>query len=227
MRFASLLLLLAATPAWAQGFSSDRPGFANTPLVVPVGAFQIEAGATTVEGDSYRLPDALIRVALIPAFEIRALLPSLLDGDTATDAELGFKMALSQGEGVQTAVLGAVAIGVDDGIDASSVGGAFVAAFPFGGGWSATAQGGATYITQDDILVSGAFAAGRAIDEQISTYVEAFTGFRADDIAPTLTLQHGYALLLTPMMQVDASVAVGVTNDVPNWQVSIGWTGRF
>ncbi len=50
---------------------------------------------------------------------------------------------------------------------------------------------------------------------------------RADDVAPTQTLQYGYALLLTPMMQVDASVALGVTNDVPNWQVSIGWTGRF
>ncbi len=226
MRFVLLIALLAAAPTWAQDFSSDRPGFANTPLVVPVGTFQVEAGATTFEGNSYRLPDALVRVALIPAFEVRALLPSFLQGQRATDAELGFKMALSQGEGVQTAVLGAVTVGVDDGIDPSSIGGAFTAAFPMRGGWSATAQGGATYVTQDDILLSGAFAAGRSIDDQISTYVEAFTGFRADDVSPSLTLQHGYALMLTPTMQVDASVAVGVV-DAPSWQVSVGWTGRF
>ncbi len=227
MRLFLFVLLLAAAPTRAQDFSSDRPGFANTPLVVPVGTFQIESGATTIQGGGYRLPDALIRVALIPAFEARVLLPSLLDGETATDAEVGFKMALSQGEGVKTALLAAVAIGVADGVEAGSIGGAFTSAFAVGGGWSATAQGGATYLTQDDILLSGALAAGRALDAQISTYVEAFTTFEADDLSPTLTLQHGYALLLTPTMQIDASVAVGVTTGLPDWQVSVGWTGRF
>jgi hypothetical protein len=225
MRSVLLALLLASATARAQPFSSDRPGFANTPEAIPVGAVQVEAGATALASERYRLPDALLRAGLTGASELRVLAPSVADGGGLTDAEVGFKAELPSRSRVRTALLAAVSFDVQD-PRATGIGAALAASAPLSTTpWSLAVQGGATSSHASNVMLTGAVSIGRPLDEQVSTYVEAFLADGTDDEAG-LALQHGYALLIAPTMQLDASVALGLLG-APDWQVSIGWTGRF
>lgn len=125
--FAALIAgLIALSPCLAsaqeQGrlpaaFSSDRPGFANTPQIAAVARLTTEMGADAVIGDGPgeprgQLPNLRLRVGLFDWLEARAILPSAVGDFGAggpnfglSDMVVGIKAGSPLAEGLLAAMV--------------------------------------------------------------------------------------------------------------------------
>ncbi len=73
-RCVGLLAGAIASPGWAQGLSADRPTLTVSPLVVPRGSVQLEAGYTGADVGNltvHSLGEILIRIGLTEPVELR------------------------------------------------------------------------------------------------------------------------------------------------------------
>jgi hypothetical protein len=94
-----LLALLAGLPAAAEEpLATDRPDFTDSPLTVPEGRVQLEAGATygeldAPEADVLSVGEILVRLGLAPEWELRIGVGSLVEVDTPRGDENGLSNA--------------------------------------------------------------------------------------------------------------------------------------
>lgn len=184
-----LLTLALGSPARADEppIGTDRPGFLYSPVLVPEGRFQVEAGAPTYarSGDgaarAWSLPVAL-RYGLTSTVELRASLPAWTDAflvDGFADAEVGAKLALGRDAGAPLALQMTLRLpSGSDGVTTGEVGGSvhLLHARALGAGFALTGMLGATAAPADDgpDAVSGAIAAlvTAPLAGDLSGYVE-------------------------------------------------------
>lgn len=108
--FTRLIFLLAvciSVPASAQQTGdppliSDRPDFTESPVIVPVGSVQLEAGLTRESSDGNGLlsvGEALLRIPVADRLEARLGFPTLnMNGDSRfSDSSIGAKFELDSG----------------------------------------------------------------------------------------------------------------------------------
>ncbi len=109
MRALLALCLAAVAPAaLAQPIDADRPDATESPALVPRGTFQLETGAT-VSPRSWSVGEALLRVRVLPALEVRATLSRTYTregGQWSTDApSLGVKVGLVSSDAGELSLL--------------------------------------------------------------------------------------------------------------------------
>ncbi len=249
------LLAFFAGPVAAQSpIATDRPGFAASPLVVPAGSFQAELGLPLVtrasgEAGGVRVATTLVntpaglRYGLTPRLELRAnatLFNSATVEATGADStsagfgdvEVGLKVQVltAEASGLNLAVIPSVVLPV--GGDAFSAGSAVVnlnaaAGVPLPAGWGLTLIGGATVPTAGGSSVTGTAVAllGRSFTPALSGYVEG-AAFPTRGATP-LYAGAGLAYLVTPTVQLDAALDVGLNGEAVDVLGGLGVSVRF
>jgi hypothetical protein len=235
--------------------STDRPGFAFSPITVPHGALQFEVGLPLVEttdGGStestvVRVPVVAIRHGLLERLELRA--GSALYNHASVEAgsgeveesghgdvELGAKVQVLEaaGRSLNLSFIGSVFLPVGDDAFTIHEDRAGFALNGAAGGALATISWitvvGANWIPlgDDEYRTNANLAAylGRSLTERISSYVEV-EWFPADDDTDPFLAGVGLALLVTPVLQLDVSVDRGLNDDATDWIIGAGVSTRF
>jgi len=239
----------AASAAEEPPIATDRPGFANSPVVVPAGAVQVEAGGTWLDvaagdADAANGPEALVRWGILPRFELRLALPdrlevegSAVDDGAWTDAVVGMKwqigplgdrvdLALVAGLQVPTGTVDGTADTVDPRVDLTA-GFALDDRWSVGGQVSVLRETLETARGDDEIWIYGATAGlGVSVGERAAAFLEARVD-DGDDLDTVVLVQHGWTWRLAPRLQVDARVAVGLTDVSPDWLAGAGIAKRW
>ena len=173
----ALLLLLSTTAAWAQ-IDTDRPNQSVSPVAVPKGALQLEAGLQRTQNITTQLsvPNALIRVGLLKGLEIRVTQESLIqkfDEELTlrgfSDLRAGFKYHFTAGS--------------EGPLDLGIVGEGF---FPTG----------SRFFTQDEYGFFGAGLATYQFDPKNSVTVNVGYNYRSDNnrsVTSTLSYSHQFS----------------------------------
>jgi hypothetical protein len=229
-----LATALAAPVAAQDTISTDRPGLGFNPALIAPGVVQVEAGVpavTTGEGtELYSFP-ALLRVGVTDRLELRAG-TSLYDIDADADAdnvgfdtiELSAKVGVLDGsDGVpRLAVIPAVFIPTESGSASVSVNATAGWSLPSGFGLTTVAGIG---VADDEATFALVGVLGRSLSDALSAYVEAgmYPG-PGDDAAYA---GGGVALLVSPDLQLDAFVDLGLTDAAADVIAGTGVSLRF
>ncbi|HLA63228.1 MAG TPA: transporter [Rhodothermales bacterium] len=253
--FPFALLLALAGPATAQGtIATDRPGFAFSPVVVPARSFQVEIGTplftrssfdaagTEVTSTLINVPTAL-RYGLTSRLELRAS-STLFNSATVEaggldetetgfgDVEVGLKVQLLTADGGTPALSVIPSVVLPLGSDGFSAGDPVVnlnavAGITLPAGLGLTLVGGATVPTADSSSVTANLVAlvGRAFTPALSGYVEA-SAFPTDGATP-LYVGAGLAFLVTPTVQLDTALDVGLNEEAQDVIGGVGVSFRF
>lgn len=214
---------------------TDRPDFTESPVAVPRGSVQLEAGATllTEGGDATAsAPEVLLRWAPVRGAELRVGLPEYVSADGGSglsDASLGAKLELG--------TAGAWAIGtileasLPTGAD--GIGGAPISPLallivgrdlPRGMGLGAQVEA-AWDRAVDAVAVGGTLVVSAPLNARLGGFLEA-AGTVSSGPAEAY-LHAGTTLAVTPTLQFDARLAVGLTAVSPDVQVGIGVSTRW
>lgn len=233
---------------------TDRPDFTESALTVPVGSMQVEAGATYTDEagvDGVTVGEVLVRASLGSGRELRIGLPSHMtesgpvppagsfENKGFSDVSLGAKLALfAPGGGASRFVPTVAAIvgttlptgaGGFDAEDPEPEAKLLLAwtvsdrvALSSNVNWSRV-SGADAY---DELAAS--LSLGLGLADVVGSYVEVF-GFAPDhDAAPRPTyLNGGLTWLLSPDVQLDARVGVGVADAPDSRFVGIGLSRRW
>lgn len=237
-----LLLLTLALPSAASELVGDRPDFTESALAVPVGSWQLEAGATLETSDTADLVsvgEVLLRHGLKPGTEFRLILPSHLDHQPEGDGEslsgldnvaLGIKQELGSGN-VRSAMLGHVTLptGNDD-VTTSATAVDLVLALewdlPAGLGLGANLGGELVFDDETSSQQWVSAALGIPVADRLGAFVEGYSYTEELDSFATY-LDTGLTYLLTPDWQVDARVGVGLDDHDDELIYGLGLLARF
>lgn len=203
---------------------------------------------TTFQG----FPQALLRFGLNRIFELRIGVPGieidstdLATGSTTTrglvDASLGFKTVIAEEKGArpQTAFLGTLLVPSGDeefSSDRFDPSFRFVFSNTLSTRLSLGYNLGVVWLTEPDeegVLDTLSFfdwtaALGISASDRLGVFVEAFGLSPLDSEARTVTsFDTGLTYLLTPRLQLDASVGAGLSSAAPDWTVGLGISFRF
>jgi hypothetical protein len=248
------LALAVAMPAASQGtIATDRPGFAFSPMVVPPGAFQVEAGLplfarSSFDSDGLEATSTVISVPVALRYgvarrlELRASsstfnsasveVGSVESDDTGFgDVEVGLKyQVLEAGDGVPNlALIPSVVLPVgSDGFTAGdpviNLNAAAGLSLPHALGL--TLVGGATVPTAEGSNVIANFVAvlGRSFTPALAGYVE-MAAFPTDGSTP-IYAGAGVAYLVSNVVQLDASLDVGLNEEAVDLIGGLGLSFR-
>lgn len=254
-----VLLVLAAsvsawTPASAQ-ISTDRPGLGFSPVVVPRGTFQVEAGlpqATRVNGPEiagasgnltvFSFPLAL-RYGITERVEIRAA-TSLYDvarisidtptgGDSDSDGTVGFD-TIELGAKVQLATSGPTVALIPSVLIPTTEAANLAVAARAVAGWALTDRLGLTTVLgavvadgEPDAQLAGEVVAvlGASLADAVSAYAE-LGAYPQDGSTPVLA-GGGILFLVSPDIQLDASFDIGLNDDAPDLLFGAGLSFRL
>ena len=197
-------------------------------------------------------PTALLRYGLTDDFEVRLGVPGIAIEQTDStsgkskesglvDATLGFKVKIAEQKGAlpDVAFLGTLLVpSGDDGFTSERVDPAFRFAF-----FSALSERfglsyniGMFWLTKrgdDDVLLTRssldwAVTAGYGATERLGAFVELFgaTGV-SEEGRPLTSAGGGVTYLITPRLQVDGRLTLGLSQAAPDWSVGVGVSYRF
>ncbi|MFM2386916.1 MAG: hypothetical protein RL660_1673 [Bacteroidota bacterium] len=250
----SLLLLSLYTTALAQkapdinlpSIATDRPDQTESPILVPKGWFQIEAGAwtenLTPKGTAGKLmstttPTILTKYGVNKNFELRLITEfNKTDGLEAgiTPITVGFKHKLLEEKGIQpqTSVICHLGIGNTGGKDlktpytapsfrflmSHSLSDRLNFSYNLGGEWNGITPGGNAIYT-----ASFAYAFSKRLGGFLESYGFMPKGFKNNDHRADA----GITYLLNNNHQLDVSGGLGLTKYSPSYFVSCGYSFRF
>jgi hypothetical protein len=241
----TLLLVAArasATDFAAQTISTDRPGIPYGTSIVPTGHLQLETGLPTFENDPLPGGHGLLlsaptylRFGVSDDFELQVAsspwnrLTTIQDGQRhsvhgAGDLQLGGKFALSSGSGAMPAVTLIGYVTVPSGNSNFSQGRPAcnlnaVASWSLSGSTSLTTMASFTRVPADGDrhANSGTLAASlsHSFTSQLTAYAEAgwFAGYT--HTSSTALAGAGMTWLLTPHVQLDGFLDLGLNHDSP------------
>ncbi len=197
-------------------------------------------------------PQALLRFGLNDIFELRLGVPGFESESTdvgsgasstsgLVDATLGFKVVIAEERGAlpQTAFLGTLIVpSGDDEFSSDRVDPAFRFVFSntLSSRLSLGYNLGAVWLTEPDeggvedtlSLFDWTVALGISATDRLGVFVEGFGLVPVDSEARTVTaFDTGLTYLLTPRLQLDGSVSVGISSAAPDWTVGLGVSFRF
>lgn len=233
---AALVVMFATSSVEAQaaeGFDSDRPGYANSTSVVPAlrPIFEMGAGFSFDEDDAETLsaPNLLIRFGLLRLLELRLTLPSVIgvfgpDSDVAFgDTTIGLKLAANVSDDFALSFVPSVSI--------SSEGAPVTGRLEWN--WSANlgavslggnlAVGMANTVLGKVVQGEGSIALGGSITDNVGIFGQLFMIW-PKGFDPMPYAGAGIAGQVTPRLQLDATVDVGLTNNATRLSVSAGLT---
>lgn len=225
-----LLLLLPALAA-AQPTAplvTDRPDFTESGVVVPLGHVQVEAGVTLTDGDHLAGPELLVRWTPLPRVELRLGAPDYIDAASASgfgDPSVGVKVQLGPIAQWDLGVIASVSLPLgDDAFSSGSVDPEVIVttAHPLGGRFDVGAQVGAARDgSADGWLGSGTLVLGAALSERWGAFAE--LAATVPERGGAEVLRHaGLTYALTPTVQLDAHVGLGLTEAAPASLVGVG-----
>lgn len=247
------LLVLGVGPAAAQEtVSADRPGLDFSPVTVSPGFIQLEVGLPTLSletatnGDTWLFQTpVLARVGLTGRLEVRAGLspynslstPRSGDSDAETktgagDLEVGAKVRLTN-ENSSVAIVAIPSLFLPTG-SGEFAGGAVgyllntVVGFSLADAVGVAVTGGLYDLPDgDDRSTSGlaAVTVARSLSSVVGLFAE--TGLFPGPGRDPSQLGGGVTLLLSPNVQLDASVSGGLNEATPDWQFGSGIAFRF
>lgn len=224
---------------------SDRPDFTeSTPTIAP-GWVQVESGYTFTAADGVRehgVPEMLVRVGLSQRLELRLAPPGFAadarrDESGWTDGGVGFKLRLLDGGEHRPAVsvIGQMSIHTND----ADFGGSspepevkvvwsydLSARFSLAGNLNlAVPEGedGGRYLEP-----AASLSLGVSLTERVGMYTEYF-GFYpvGGDDSSTHYMNGGFTFLVTPNLQLDARVGVGLGGEADDLFAGVGLVWRF
>lgn len=238
--------------------SSDRPRFTERTVSVAPGTLQLEAGYTFArfgELDSHRLGEALVRFGVIPGLELRVGLPSFITANADVgpvefdesgfgDAHLGMKLGLYESglaEGLPSVAL-LLGTGVptgDDDLPLSAESWEPEAKLALA--WSFTERLGlgvnVNYAQRDPEFVDryDEWAASVALDLPLTARLSGFgeyfairPEFEGSGVAQRDYIAGGATWLLTPDLQLDARIGLGVDSPAEDdFFFGVGLATRF
>lgn len=261
---ATLIIFTATTPALAQDedassgrgifgieaeplvgpLVADRPQFTQTPLTVPQGHLQIEAGFTFYDDpDLWTLPEALFRLGLNRELELRLEVPSYFDFDGGgndddgwTDMSIGVKWHfLDQDGAIPTlGVIPYLTIPTGDeplGDNDVQVGAILAGAWDLGEELSLTANLGLqTYEKpdgDDTVATTTSIALGLPIGESTSAFAEYYAIYPGTFDDSQQVIDGGIKHHIHNNLMLDAKVGLGLNSDSPDFLVGAGLTWRY
>ena len=232
----SLLLWSPAVSAQASAMITDRPDFTESPIAVPVGSVQIEAGFTWErfsESSAATLPEGLIRWSPILGLELRLGVPNWLKapggGQGFGDLGLGAKFELGRWGAWDAGVLAAATL--PTGTDVVSSGELepqviLTAGRDLGNESSLGVQLAATAPAGEELLgVMSTVVLGRALSDQVGAFIELAVEQGTSGGSASL-LHGGFTYALTPLLQFDIHAAAGISGSAPDGLIGFGFSTR-
>lgn len=235
-----MALTLAGTPLAAQGptpIETDRPDFTESASTISRGRFQLEAGYTLQRSaggvtSTHSLPETLLRIGLPGGVEARVGQNLQAAGGRAdfADLALGAKVALADQDGARPQLAVLLQSTLPTGGDRLSAGKAvpsasLLAAWELNSAWSAGASVLASREPNDQTTLAASAAVGRQIVAGWRGFAEWFTIQPID--APVTGsgvhyLNGGVTRSLSPLVQLDARIGVGVGGAADRYFVGLG-----
>jgi len=251
---AAVLLAAPAAAQTAPPLVTDRPDQTESPIVVPRGMVQFEAGglyevANAGAGRVTSIASLLARAGLFGRVELRL---GFLGWQRATaagadaragfgDLSVGMKVALRDGNGFDpaAAVLASALVPVGDpdfraaGVDpelrvalAHELGGEFSLGYNVGAAWVTTAGGAGTGSNHVEGLYT--LTVGRSFGTRLGAFLEAFGNVAPSDAAPSSHgIDGGLTFGVRPNMQLDAAAGFGLDDAGPAWFLGVGVAVRI
>jgi hypothetical protein len=246
--FLCILITLCSGTVRAQGkepeakpLVTDRPDVAESAVVVGPGRFQIEAGAAFMEqsGEPGSLTTpTLLRFGLSKRWEFRLesdIVTFLSPGEGGfSDVSVGTKVNLVEGESSALGIL--VNVNVPSGF--RRIRGTVDPAVKIlwdqdlGEGWGLGFNAGAV-LTEDHtntrfIQPVFALAVGKELTKSFRVYGEVF-GEGPPEVGSSYQLgaDTGLTYLVNNDLQVDLSVATGLSPNTPDWALGVGVSARY
>ncbi|WP_420455254.1 transporter [Rubrivirga sp.] len=237
--FRLALALLLASPAAAQ-IVTDRPDL--TESTEAVRRLQVESGLLLDVEDSgsgggspdLSGPQALVRVPVVAGVEVRLGLPDYRVEDVAnrnvdglTDPSVGAKVELGAAGPWALAAIAEVSLPLGDAAFSGAASPlAILVAGRDAGAFSLGTQAEVRWDRDADrVEVGGTFVVGTSVSEAVGVFVEAAAGTTPGD--PAVLAQTGATLLLSPDVQLDAALGLGLTEPAPDVFAGVGVSARF
>lgn len=233
---------------------TDRPTDSASPVVVPKGSFQVEAGykASDIDsekgdGTSHLFPDLLMRYGFSDRFEGRLYASGWTIEDRSTGSEDGFsdinigtKIFLAEEKNHYPAMAILIDISMPLGSTEQTSDYVipkvlFVGSNTLSEHFSLTYNVGPSYVTykeagqrKSDWDMNYAIALGGPVTETISWFSEIYGIYIYEREIPDLhNLQAGSTILLSPNIQLDFRGGIGLVSHAPDWFAGAGIAFRF
>ncbi len=242
---------------------TDRPDQTESTAVVSPGFAQLELGWTVSEASdgveevrAHTLPEALVRIGVLPRVELRVGLPSWSSVEAEVedselrmeglgDASLGLKLGLVEGGGraPSLALLGGTTIPTgEEGVGSERADPSFrlAASGDLGERLSLGVNVGVQWATESvagpadgpavdtgaDFLYTAAL--GIAMTDRVGLFLESFgfAGLEASRAARH-SLDGGFTVLIAPNLQLDVRAGAGVDDDAEDWFLGAGFALRL
>ena len=244
----SLLLAQIGTgvaSAQSPDLVTDRPDQTESATVVPRGLMQVETGYLFARDggvDGYEVPGTLFRVGLGARTEFRIGHAGMVGGEGrhgAGDSELGAKVNLverADGWRPELAILGGLSLPTgNDAFSSGSVDPSFLVSFAHelsprlslgynvGAAWESSADQ-----SDRDAFIMYSLALGVGLTDRLGTFLE-FFGDRqtTDTTATSVSVDGGFTLLLTDIVQLDIYVGSGLRGRTDDVFVGTGLSFRL
>jgi len=236
-------LWLAASPCGAgeESLATDRPDFTETTSAMAPGFVQVEAGFTFERDDdvdAYGLPELLLRIGLFGRTELRLGAPDQMwvrEGSANEfargDAVLGLKLEASPRDfPVGLALIPSIGFPTQD-TELNDAVAQLILAWSrelsggrslggiLGHAWAEGARPG----ERDVLFPTVAF--GTPLGGRVGAFFEWSAEFRDGERAAHL-FHHGYTLGLSPDLQLDLHVGLGLTDPAPDFFLGAGFGWR-
>lgn len=237
---------------------TDRPDQTESPQTVKPGSVQVEIGASLttdkdggVETETFSVPETLVRIGLTRRTELRVGWSGLQDVDTeigrrsfssdgAADAELGFKLALTDNDrpGTQVGLLLGTSVPVGDDqftSDSWDLSTRLLVAHTLTDSIGLSYNVGVETFTQDDGFDEDTVAAaiytvtlGFGLTDTLGAFVEIYgeIGLSADG-KPQHLFDGGFTYLVRDNLQLDIVGGVGLSDPADDWFVGVGVSFRL
>lgn len=241
----TLLCVFAGLTIYAQTdpIQADRPDQTETPALVPKGLFQVETGFTYQKNDenstSHNVPSILWKYGVSENFELRLITEFVSEknfgekSDGFTPILIGLKVKLCEEKGIvpKTSFIGH--IGLPNAASSRYKNDFIAPEFRFTMQHTLSDKFSLGYnlgFEWDGMTPESTFiytlTTGYSINKKLGCYAEVF-GFAPEKNQAYHNLDGGFTYLINNNFMVDLSSGFGITDNAPDYYVSLGCSFRI